>query len=161
MTSRVMAAVTTAAHDAGMDTAATTFIREAMPLCATLGITARVLDRDAVELALPWSAALCTSGGLLHGGALVTLADSAAAAMAYLHLPEGASGTSTIEAKVNFTGALRDGEAVARSALVHAGSSTIVVETEVRDAAGRLLAKGLQTQAVLHRAPVVLAPALS
>lgn len=151
MTSEVMAVLTRAGHDAAMDTAAATaFVQDAMPLCATLGITARALQRDAVELALPWSAELCTSGGLLHGGALVTLADSAAAALAYLHLPEEATGTATIEAKVNFTGALREGEAVARSALVHAGGSTIVVETEVRDAAGRLLAKGLQTQAVLR-----------
>lgn len=151
MTSEVMALLTHRGHDAGMDPdAATAFIRDAMPLCATLGITARALQRDEVELALPWSPELCTSGGLLHGGALVTLADSAAAALACLHLPEGATGTATIEAKVNFTGALRDGEAVARSALVHAGGSTIVVDTEVRDPAGRLLAKGLQTQAVLR-----------
>lgn len=151
MTSQVMAPVTPRRDDRRMDTdAATALIRDAMPLCATLGITARALERDRVELALPWAEGLCTSDGLLHGGALVTLADSAAAALAHLHLPEDARGTATIEAKVNFTGALRDGEAVARSALVHAGGTTIVVETEVRDPAGRLLAKGLQTQAVLR-----------
>ncbi len=127
----------------------TTFIRSSMPLCATLEIRAERLDRGHVVLALDWSAGLCTVGGVLHGGALMTLADAAGATAAFLDLPEGASGTSTIESKTNFLGAVRRGTTTATSRPLHVGATTIVVETElVND--GRLVAKVTQTQAVLR-----------
>jgi uncharacterized protein (TIGR00369 family) len=78
----------------------------------------------------------------------MALADSAGAACAVLNLPAGA-GTATIESKTNFFRAVRDGRVVAVSRPLHVGSSTIVVETEVRDRSERLVAKVTQTQAVL------------
>ena len=98
----------------------TTFIHQQMPLCALLGVEALELDPANVRLALPWRADLCTAGGRLHGGALMALADSAGAACAFGNLPEGATGTSTIESKTNFFGGVArgdrggDGEAAAR-----------------------------------------------
>jgi uncharacterized protein (TIGR00369 family) len=131
-----------------MDLTAT--IHETMPLCATLGVRALRNDPDAVELELDWSPGLCTSGGLLHGGAVMALADSAGAACAVLNLPEGAAGTSTIESKTNFLGAVRAGTVRATARPLHVGSTTIVVETGVRDSTGRLIAKTTQTQMVLR-----------
>jgi uncharacterized protein (TIGR00369 family) len=87
----------------------------------------------------------------MHGGAIMALADSAGAACAMLNLPEGATGTATIESKTNFLGAVREGKVRARSTMLHRGSSTIVVETEVRDSRERLVAKVTQTQIVLRR----------
>lgn len=52
----------------------TSFIRTAMPLCATLGITANRPTPQRVELAMEWSEALCTSNHVLHGGAVMALA---------------------------------------------------------------------------------------
>ncbi|MEO1055670.1 MAG: PaaI family thioesterase [Actinomycetota bacterium] len=132
-----------------MSAEATTLIHQTMPLCATLGITAERLDADEVVLTMPWAAARCTIGGALHGGAIMALADSAGAAAAAANLPSGATGTSTIESKTNFVGAVTEGVAVATSRVLHAGSTTIVVETEVR-AADRLVAKTTQTQIVLR-----------
>src|SRR5215211_1513179 len=57
-------------------------VQSTMPMCATLGITASEFTPDRVVLHLDWQPALCTSAGLLHGGALMTLADSAGAAAA-------------------------------------------------------------------------------
>jgi 1,4-dihydroxy-2-naphthoyl-CoA hydrolase len=102
-----------------------------------------------VCLALDWAPDLCTSGGLLHGGIVMALADSAGALCAYLNLPGTAAGTATIEAKTNFLAAVRAGTAVATSRPLHVGSRTIVVETETRDLDGRLVAKTPATQAVL------------
>ena len=97
------------------------------------------------------SPTMATSAGLLHGGALMALADSAGAAAAFLNLPEGASGTSTIESKTNFLGAVREGASVSATATVlHRASTTIVVETEMRTSDGKLVAKTTQTQAVLR-----------
>jgi uncharacterized protein (TIGR00369 family) len=124
-----------------------------MPLCATLGITARDFVADSVVLELAWRPELCTSNGVLHGGVIMTLADSAGGGCAFLNLPAGAVGTSTIESKTNFLGAVKAGSITARSSALHVGSTTIVVETEVRDDAGRLVAKVTQTQAVLRPRP--------
>ena len=125
-------------------------IYAAMPLCRTLKMDTRTWQADLVEMDLAWDEALCTSGGLLHGGALMALADAAGGACAAANLPQGASGTSTIESKTNFLGAVTAGTVTASSRPLHVGSSTIVIETEVRRADGRLVAKTTQTQTVLR-----------
>ncbi len=126
------------------------FVEQAMPLCATLGVDVVSLAAEAVVLRLEWRAELCTTGGLLHGGALMTLADSAGGACAFLNLPDGATATSTIESKSNFFRGLADGAATAYARPLHVGAMTVVIETEVVDDAGRALAKVIQTQAVLR-----------
>ncbi len=126
----------------------TELLHKSMPLCATLGMRVASASPELVELELDWSASLCTTAGLLHGGAVMALADSSGGACAFLNLPEGA-GTSTIESKTNFLGAIKDGTITASSRPLHVGGSTIVVETEIRRADGRLVAKVTQTQAVL------------
>lgn len=126
-------------------------VHATMPLCATLGITASEFAPERVVLHLDWQSPLCTSAGVMHGGTLMALADSAGGAVAFLNLPDGASGTSTIESKTNFLGAVREGASVTATAtLLHRGSSTIVVETELRTGNGKLVAKTTQTQAVLR-----------
>ena len=129
---------------------ATALIHEAIPLCATLGVRAEKYTAEEVVLALDWAPTLCTTGGILHGGVIMALADSAGAACAFLNLPKDASGTATIESKTNFLGAVRSGSVVARATPLHAGGTTIVVETGVRDSSGRLVAKVTQTQMVLR-----------
>jgi 1,4-dihydroxy-2-naphthoyl-CoA hydrolase len=129
----------------------TRFMHDAMPLCSLLGMTVQEMGPERVVMSVEWSEQLCTSGGLLHGGLIMALADSAGAACASVNLPEGATGTSTIESKTNFLGAVREGRVVATSRPLHAGNSTVVIETEVRRAADdRLVAKVTQTQIVLH-----------
>ncbi len=132
-----------------MNQEATTLVHQTMPLCETLGVSASVFEADEVVLVLDWAPQLCTSAGILHGGSLMALADSAGASVAFLNLPEGATGTSTIESKTNFLGAVTEGTVVATARPLHRGSTTIVVETEIRSD-DRLVAKVTQTQAVLR-----------
>lgn len=119
-----------------------------MPLCATLGVTGSEASAERVVAHLDWQPELCTAGGLLHGGAIMALADAAGGACAFLNLPDGATATSTIESKTNFLGAVRDGASVTATPL-HRGRSTIVIETELR-VDERLIAKTTQTQSVLR-----------
>lgn len=128
----------------------TEFVRSSMPLCATLEVTAIELGAGRVVLSMPWRAELCTSNGLLHGGAMMALADSAGGACAFTNLPDGAVGTSTIESKTNFLGAVTGGVVTATATPLHVGGTTIVIETEVHADDGRLVAKVTQTQAVLR-----------
>ena len=67
-----------------------------------------------------------------------------------LRLPEGASGTTTVESKTNLLAAVRGGTVTATSTPLKAGRTLIVVETEMRDDDERLVAKTAQTQAVLR-----------
>ena len=104
-----------------MDEALTPTIREAMPLAALLGFEAVEGGPEAVvTLRGAWAPERCTAAGVLHGGYLMALADSAAATLAFLNLPPGAT-TSTIEAKTNFLAAVRDGAVTARAEPVHEG----------------------------------------
>ena len=133
-----------------MDERVTAMIRDAMPLTALLGFEGVEAGRDAVVVRGAWAAERCTAQGVLHGGYLMTLADAAAATLAYLNLPPEAS-TATIEAKTNFLAAVRQGSVTARAELVHAGRRTIVVQVDVTADDGRLVTRTLQTQAVIER----------
>jgi 1,4-dihydroxy-2-naphthoyl-CoA hydrolase len=131
----------------------TTNLGAMMPFMAHIGAQAMSAERDLVVLRLEWSPERCTAGGLLHGGALMTLADGAAAWCAFLNLPAEAAGTTTIESKTNFLRGVRDRHVDARSTILHRGRTTIVVDTELRDADDRLVARVTQTQAVLMPRP--------
>jgi uncharacterized protein (TIGR00369 family) len=125
----------------------TEVVNAQMPLGATLGIRT-FGGPEEVDAALEWAPGLCTAAGVLHGGVLMALADSAGGVCAFLNLPPGAT-TATIESKTNFLGAVRDGLVTARARPLHVGKRTIVVETDILDASGRRVARTMQTQAVL------------
>jgi len=122
-------------------------VNEQMPLGATLGIRTSG-SPDEVEATLEWAPGLCTAAGVLHGGVLMALADSAGGVCAFLNLPPGAT-TATIESKTNFFGAVREGTVRARSRPLHRGRTTIVVETDLFDSSDRHVARTTQTQAIL------------
>lgn len=128
----------------------TAFVRGAMPLCATLGVSASEVTAERVRLELAWAADLCTADGLLHGGVIMALADSSAATLAFLNLPEDARGTATVDAHTNLIRSVREGSVHASARAVHVGGSTIVVEVETTDDRGRLVAKTVQTQIVVR-----------
>jgi 1,4-dihydroxy-2-naphthoyl-CoA hydrolase len=123
--------------------------RASMPFADVLGLEVLAASAEEVQARIPWEERLCTAGGVVHGGALMSLADAAGAYCAFLNLPEGSTGTATIESKTNFFRAVREGHVVASSRLLHRGRTTIVVETDLHDADGKHVARVTQTQAVL------------
>jgi uncharacterized protein (TIGR00369 family) len=125
-------------------------LRAAMPFGELLGIEVVAASGEEVRARLAWADELCTAGGILHGGALMGLADSAGGFCAFLNLPEDATGTATIESKTNFFAPVREGWVEAVSRPLHIGKTTIVVDTDLFDAGGRRVARVTQTQAVLH-----------
>jgi uncharacterized protein (TIGR00369 family) len=133
-----------------VDVANTKFMHDAMPFTATLGIQAIVNTPGEVRARLAWSPSICTSGGAMHGGAIMALADSTGGACAFLNLPDGAAGTSTIESKTNFLGAVRAGHVDSISRPLHLGRTVMVIETDVVDADERLIARVTQSQVVLR-----------
>lgn len=126
-----------------------TAVRTLMPFAATLGITVTTYTPDEVRMTMAWAPELCTSGGVLHGGALMALADTCAGACAFLNLPANSVGTTTIESKTNFLRAVSSGEVEAVSRPLHVGRTIAVVETDLRDTDGRRVARVTQSQLVL------------
>ena len=130
-----------------MDQTLTQFMSETMPFMGLLGAEAISASPDEVRTRLAWDASRCTSGGVLHGGALMALADGTAGWCAFLNLPAGAT-TTTIESKTNFLRAIRRGHVEARATPLHVGRTVIVIDTELRDDEGKLAGRVTQTQAV-------------
>jgi uncharacterized protein (TIGR00369 family) len=124
-------------------------VTAAAPFTGFLGIDMVSASPHEVRARLAWQENLCTAGGVLHGGALMGLADNTGGFCAHLNLPEGAAGTATIESKTNFFGPVRTGHVHAVSRPLHTGRRTIVVDTELYDDDGKLVARVTQTQAVL------------
>jgi len=120
-----------------------------MPFGTLIGITDPRATSEHVEAAVAWDPTRCTAGGILHGGLLMGLADSVGGLCAFLNLPQGARGTATIESKTNFLRPVAQGSVRATATPLHIGRTTIVVDTELRDDEGRLVARTTQTQAVL------------
>ncbi|MGH2935254.1 MAG: PaaI family thioesterase [Gaiellaceae bacterium] len=124
-------------------------VAAASPFTAFLGVEMVSASPHEVRARLAWSAEKCTAGGVLHGGALMGLADNVGGFCAFLNLPEGAAGTATIESKTNFFAPVRSGYVHSVSRPLHTGRRTVVVDTELYDDAGKLVARVTQTQAVL------------
>jgi 1,4-dihydroxy-2-naphthoyl-CoA hydrolase len=133
-----------------VDEQQTEAMRQLVPFATALGLKVVTNRPEEVRARVEWTPERCTTAGVLHGGVIMSLADTTGAACAFQNLPDGAAGTTTIESKTNFLRAVRDGYAEAVSRPLHAGRTVVVVETDVTDAAGRPVAKVLQTQAVLR-----------
>jgi 1,4-dihydroxy-2-naphthoyl-CoA hydrolase len=96
---------------------------------------------------------LCTAGDILHGGAVMAFADTLGAVGTVLNLPPG-SGTTTTDSSTKFIAGARVGTVVrGESVALHRGRSTMVWQTSIRSADGRLCAVVSQTQLVLAPRP--------
>lgn len=121
-----------------------------IPFAATVGIELDSATPDEVRGRLAWSPERCTAAGIMHGGALMTLADTLGGACAYLNLPPGTQ-TATISSTTSFLRAVREGEVTGTSRPLHTGRSVIVVQTDLADGSGRRVAQVTQAQAVIER----------
>jgi 1,4-dihydroxy-2-naphthoyl-CoA hydrolase len=128
-------------------------IRDTMPFAKLIGAELTQATAGVVRGRMAWAPERCTAGGLLHGGALMALADGCGGVCAFLNLPEGAVGTATIESKTNFMRGVSEGEVTSTTRPLHKGRTTIVIETEITRADGRLVAKVTQTQAFHYPRP--------
>ena len=121
-----------------------------MPFARELGLEVTSSSPERVEASLTVSESLCTTGRIMHGGAIMAVADTLGAIGAFLNLPDGAKATTTIESKTNFLGAARLGDQVTAEATpVHVGGRTSVWQTRLSTGDGKSVALVTQTQLVL------------
>jgi uncharacterized protein (TIGR00369 family) len=121
-----------------------------MPFARLLGLSLLEATAERVRGELLVRAELCTSQNVMHGGAIMALADSLGAIGAILALPEGAGGTTTIESKTNFLSPAAEGSTVtAETTPVSIGRRISVWQTRITRPDGRAVALVTQTQLVL------------
>ncbi len=123
---------------------------EHIPFADTLGITLRSATPEEIVAEMTVTEAVCTTGGIMHGGAVMAFADTLGAVGAFMNLPEGAKATTTLESKTNFLGGAPKGEVVVGVCTpVHIGRRTSVWQTKMTTEAGKTVGMVTQTQLVL------------
>jgi uncharacterized protein (TIGR00369 family) len=127
--------------------------RDPLPFAKLMGITVVSVAPDLVIGELTVREDLCTRPAVLHGGAVMAFADTIGAIATVANLKEGEN-TTTIESKTNFFAAIPLGDtARAECTPLHKGRTTMVWQTKITRADGRLAALVMQTQMVLAKRP--------
>ena len=117
-----------------------------------MGVRLMELNPERVIAEMEVRPDLCTAGGILHGGASMAFADTLGAVGTIMNLSAGKR-TTTTDSSTKFiagagVGTTVTGECVA----LHRGRTTMVWQTSIRNAAGKLCAVVTQTQLVLDQA---------
>jgi 1,4-dihydroxy-2-naphthoyl-CoA hydrolase len=119
------------------------------PFADLLGIKLTHISQERVEAELKVRHELATVPDILHGGAIMALADNLGGVATVVNLPKGAR-TATVESKANFFAAIPVGEtARAECTALHRGRTTMVWQTRITRNDGRLCALVIQTQIVI------------
>ena len=114
-----------------------------------IGLKITHVSPERVEATLEAREELSNRHGVLHGGAIMTIADTIGGVGTSANLPKG-GGTVTIESKTNFFAAIPVGDtAKAECTPLHRGRTTMVWQTKITRNDGRLAALVTQTQLVI------------
>ena len=117
-----------------------------------MGVRLTELAPDRVVAELLVRPDLCTGGGILHGGASMAFADTLGAVGTVVNLPAGKR-TTTTDSSTKFIAGARVGSTVTGTCVaLHRGRTTMVWQTSITNADGRLCAMVTQTQLVLDPA---------
>lgn len=119
-----------------------------------IGLVVTEVSQGLLKCHFPVRNLLMAPNGFLHAGSVVTLADTAAGYGCIAHLPEGASGFTTIDLNANFLGTATDGFVMCEARAIHLGRTTQVWDAEVRhQESGRKMAVFRCTQMILWPKP--------
>ncbi|MBW1999628.1 MAG: PaaI family thioesterase [Deltaproteobacteria bacterium] len=127
-------------------------IKSRQPYWRLLGIDLVDVKKGWAKLKLSFSDKLVHPFGVVHGGAIFSLADSAVA-MALLGLIDKTERFTTVETKINYVNPVRNGDISAESRIIHKGNRIVIGEVEVRDEKGLLIAKSIATFMIIRRQP--------
>ena len=94
---------------------------------------------------------LLAPNGYLHAATIIALADTSCGYGAFVALPEGAEGFTTVELKSNFLGTKHEGALECEAKLAHGGGTTQVWDATVSDEeSGKIIALFRCTQMILY-----------
>lgn len=121
------------------------------PFARLLGLRVVEADPDRVVAEMEVTEALTNRNGTLHGGAVMGVADNLGGTATFLNLKPG-QGTVTLESKTNFLRTVPLGDTMrAETTPLHKGRSTMIWQTRLYRADGKLAAQVVQTQMILQK----------
>jgi uncharacterized protein (TIGR00369 family) len=123
------------------------------PLFASfMGMIITHVSPEKVTGEMPVTAELTNRNKVLHGGALMALADNLGGTAATANLPAAGGSTATIESKTNFFAPIPQGDiAKAECTPLHRGRTTTVWQTRITRGDGKLAAVVTQTQLMMQK----------
>ncbi len=117
------------------------------PYYQLLGMEVIEIKEGESKIQMPFKQGLTHPYGIVHGGAIASLADSSVA-MALISLVEPKDRITTIEFKINFFAPVSQGDLEAHAKIIHKGSKTAVGDVEVKNEKGKLIAKVIATYSI-------------
>ncbi|HVO09103.1 MAG TPA: PaaI family thioesterase [Burkholderiaceae bacterium] len=114
-----------------------------------MGLRLREVTPERVRAELTVRPDLCTTGGVMHGGAIMAFADTLGAVGTVLNMPAGKRTTTTDSSTKFIAGARVDTVVTGECIALHRGRTTQVWQTMIRNADGKLCAVVTQTQLVM------------
>lgn len=126
---------------------------ESGPFYQLLKMRLEELDSGFARLRMPVRQELMQIFNVVHGGAIVSLADTAVA-FALLTLVGPEEKVTTVEMKMNYLAPAEEGELIGEARIISRGRRIALSDMEVKNEEGRLIAKGLATYMILGDAPI-------
>ena len=121
---------------------------ETAPFYQLLRISLEKIDEGFARFRMPFSKELTQAYGVVHGGAIASLADTAVA-FALMTLIHPGERVTTAELKMNFLTSVHNGEMIGEARIIHKGKKLVLADMEVKREDGKLIAKGLATYVIL------------
>jgi len=121
---------------------------ESAPYYQLLQISLEQIDTGFARFRMPFRKELTQAYGMVHGGAIASLADTAVA-FALMTLVQPGEKVLTVEFKINFLAFVNGGEMIGEARVVNKGKRLVMADMEVKDENGNLLARGLATYTIL------------
>jgi uncharacterized protein (TIGR00369 family) len=115
-----------------------------VPFAKLLGIELETVAPGTATLSLQITNDLKQNNGVVHGGAIASLIDSATAFAIISLLPPDEKAT-TADLTISYLRPLKEGRAHSTARVLRAGRRLIVVSAELVDDAGKLIATALTT----------------
>jgi uncharacterized protein (TIGR00369 family) len=122
---------------------------ESAPFYQLLQITLEQIDIGFARFRMPFRKELIQVNGVVHGGAIASLADTAVA-FALMTLIQRGQQVTTVEFKINFLAPVDKGIMIGEARIVNKGRKVVMADMEVKNEEGKLLAKGLATYMILN-----------
>lgn len=121
---------------------------ETAPFYQLLQITLEKIDEGFARFRMPFRKELTQAYGVVHGGAIASLADTAVA-FALMTLIRPGERVTTAELKMNFLAPVHNEEMIGEARIIQKGKKLVLADMEVKREDGKLIAKGLATYMIL------------
>jgi acyl-CoA thioesterase len=122
---------------------------DSAPYYQLLQITLEQIDVGFARFRMPFRKELTQAYGVVHGGAIATLADTAVA-FAMMTMIQPGEKVTTVEFKINFLAPVTEDEMIGEARIVNKGKRLALADMEVKTGDGKLIAKGLATYIILN-----------